>query len=123
MGAPAKVTLLPSEQLVAKATAATIVHDTKGRAIELKKPGVLAQFRLIEALGDSAKNEVYTRMVLPLIYVASIDGDLVAPATRKSEIEALIQRLDEEGIAAVVNGVNEHFGQQDPEKAKADLKN
>ena len=113
----------PSQQVLAKAAAAVTVHDSAGRAIELKKPVVLAQYRLIEILGDSAKNETYTRMVLPLIYVASVDGEPVTPMVKKSELEALIQRLDEHGIAAVMNGVAEHFGAQDPEKDKAALKN
>jgi hypothetical protein len=29
---------------------------------------------------------------------------------KKSELEALIQRLDAEGISAVIAGVQEHFG-------------
>ena len=113
----------PSDEVVAKAAATFTVHDSAGRAIVLKKAGVLAQFRLVEALGDTAKNEVYTRMCLPLIYVSEIDDEPVLPLARKSDIEALIQRLDEHGIAAVVAGVNEHFGQQDPEKDKAAVKN
>lgn len=113
----------PSAQVLAKARAEVVVHDSEGRSITLRKPGVLAQYRLVEALGDAAKNEVYTSMVLPLIYVWAIDDDHVPPATRKSQIEALIQRLDEHGIAAVVKGVQEHFGRVDPEKDKAELGN
>lgn len=113
----------PSAEIVAKALAVTEITDERGRVITLKKPGVLAQYRLIEILGDSAKNEVYMGMVLPLIFVSAIDGDAVAMPTNKREVEALIQRLDEEGVAAVVNGVQEHFGQTDPEKDKAALKN
>lgn len=113
----------PSAQLVAKAAATTECIDAAGRTITLKKPGVLAQFRLIEALGDTAKNEVYTSMVLPLIFVSAIDGDPVVPPTRKGEVEALIQRLDEDGIAAVVKAVQEHYGKSNPEADKATLKN
>lgn len=117
------ITDSPSAQVVAKAAAAVTVTDATGRTLTLKKPGVLAQYRLIEALGDTAKNEVYMRMVLPLIYIAEIDGDPVAPCTRKSEIEALIQRLDEAGIAAVMEGVSENYGQSDPEADRKNLKN
>lgn len=113
----------PTEQVIAKASAEVTVHDARGRAITLKKPGVLAQYRLIEMMGDSAKNEVYMSVVTPLIFVSAIDGDAVAMPANKREVEALIQRLDEEGVAAVVNGVQEHFGQTDPEKDKAALKN
>jgi len=121
----AKVTLnqTPTAQVIAKAAAAVTITDTRGRSITLKKPGVLAQFRLIEALGETAKNEVYVRMVMPLIYVAEVDGEPVPPPVRKSEIEALIQRMDEDGIAAVMEGVATHFGAPDPEAEKAAVKN
>lgn len=116
----AKVTLneTPSAQLVKKATAEVVVVDVRGRSITLKKPGVLAQFRLVEILGDAAKNEVYMGMVLPLIFIAAIDGELVPQPVNKLQVEGLIQRLDEDGINAVMAGVQEHFGRVDPEGSK-----
>lgn len=113
----------PSAQAVAKGNSELAVTDSKGRSIKLKKPGVLAQYRLIEALGESAKNEVYMGMVLPLIFVSEIDGDPVFLPTSKREIEALIQRLDEEGLEAVMLGVQENFKRADPDADKAALKN
>ena len=112
----------PTEQVIAKASAEVAVTDARGRTIRLKKPGVLAQYRLIEILGESAKNEVYVGMVLPLIYVCEIDGDQVAQPNTKREVDGLIQRLDEDGIAAVMNGVQSHFGSVDPEADQAALK-
>lgn len=117
-----KVTLNPSDQVIQQANAEVTVTDTRGRVFRLKKPGVLAQFRLIEALGETAKNEVYMGMVLPLIFVTAIDDDLVYQPRSKSEVEALIQQIDEDGIAAVMTGVQEHFGKSDPEADKAALK-
>lgn len=121
----AKVTInpTPTDEVIAKAKAEVIITDDKGRSIKLKKPGVLAQYRLIEVLGDSAKNEVYMGMVMPLIFVAEIDGEAVFSPAKKSEVEALIQRLDEEGIAAVMAGVQENFGKSDPAADQATLKN
>lgn len=116
------VTLNPTEQLVAAANASVDVSDARGRTITLRKPGVLAQFRLVEGLGDAAANTTYVGMVLPLIYVGAINGDAVAPLTTKRQAEALIQRLDEDGINAVMQGVQEHFGKQDLDAAKDDLK-
>jgi len=116
-----KLTLTPSEQVVAKA-ADIIVTDSAGRAIKLKKPGVLAQFRLVEIMGDTAKNQVYMGMVLPLIYVTAIDGEPVFQPTSKLQVEALIQRLDEHGIDAVMEGVNANFGALNPDADKEALK-
>lgn len=116
-----KMTLTPSEQVVAKAAEITVT-DSAGRVIKLKKPGVLAQFRLVEVMGETAKNQVYMGMVLPLIYVTAIDGDAVFQPTSKLQVEALIQRLDEHGIDAVMEGVNANFGAIDPEADKDALK-
>lgn len=113
----------PSEQLIAKASQEVEVTDAKGRKILLRKPGVLAQFRLVEALGDSAKNQTYVGMVLPLIFVASIDGVFVPPLEKKAHVEALISRLDDDGISAVMEAVQGNFAAADPEAAKEELKN
>jgi hypothetical protein len=113
----------PSVEVIAKATAEVTVTDARGRVITLKKPGVLAQFRLVEALGDSAKNDVYMGMVAPLIFVSAIDGDPVYQPSKKSEVEALIQQLDEDGLTAVMEKAREAFGNSDPEGDRAKLKN
>ena len=49
-------------------------------------------------------------MVMPLIFVISIDGEPVVTPATKDEIKALVARLDEDGIDAVMNGAQEHFG-------------
>ena len=116
------ITLKPSAEIVQKALAEVTVQAASGLNITLKKPGVLAQFRLIEALGDTAENRTYTSMVLPLIYVAAIDGDPVYPPNSKVEVEALIQRLDDDGLAAVAKGVQAHFSSSTPDQDKAALK-
>jgi hypothetical protein len=112
--AKAKVTLVetPSETLLKTAEQSVEVADAQGRRIMLKRPDVLAQFRLVEALGDTARNAVYMNMVMPTIFVSAIDGEPVARPNSKIEIEALIKRLDEDGILAVSQGVAKHFGAQ-----------
>lgn len=117
-----KVEITPSEQLVKSAQAEVTVTDGRGRVITLRKPGVLAQFRLVEAMGESASNSVYMSMILPLVYVASIDGDVVRTGSKR-EIEALIQRLDEDGVTTVMEKVRDTWGASDPEADKAALKN
>ena len=117
------VTIKPSDEVVEHAVKAIKVTDSKGRQITLQKPGVLAQYRLIEMLGDSARNQVYVGMVLPLMYVQAIDGEPTAKFSTKRELEAMIQTLDEEGISAVALGVQANFGTPDPEADKDQLKN
>jgi hypothetical protein len=113
----------PSAQLVAEALKETSVTDGRGRMITLKKPGVLAQFQIVKVMGETAKNEVYMAMIMPLLFISDIDGDAVHFPRTELEVDALIQRLDEDGVAAVMLKVQEVWGAPDPEKAKADLKN
>lgn len=117
------VTLKPTQEVLAKANEESTVVDALGRTIKIKKPGVLSQYRLIEALGDSAANSTYMNMVLPLIYVTAVDDLVVYQPKTKLEVEALIQQLDEDGIRAVVRYVRDKFGKSDPEQDKAELKN
>lgn len=100
----------PSEQATAKATQTFTVSDERKRKITLKKPSVLVQFDLIEALEETAKNDVYVAMTLPLLYVTEIDGDPVLPLINKMRIRALIHQLGEDGVNVVMTGVQEHFG-------------
>jgi hypothetical protein len=104
-----KVTInRPSDEVLKTANTEVSITDAKGRVITLRKPGVLAQYRLVEMIGDSAKNKAYMGMILPLLFVSTIDGNLTS-IVKKSELEALIQQLDEEGIKSVMEGVQEHF--------------
>lgn len=112
----------PTEQVLAKALAAVSVTDKMGRSITLKKPGILAQYRIVEVAGESAKNDVYMRMILPLIYVTEIDGDPITQPANKMQLEALIQRLDEHGVEAVLEGAVKNFGESNPDADKAAIK-
>jgi hypothetical protein len=111
-----------SQQIIEKALKETVITDGRGRKISLTTPGPLAQFRLIEAVGESAKNEVYMGMVLPLVFVSAIDGLPVPFPSTKAQLEALINRLDHDGIDAVMTAVNEMFGEQNPEADREALK-
>lgn len=105
----------PTQTVLRGAAQEFVVTDAGGRQLTLKKPDVLAQFDLIEALGDLAKNDVYRMMCIPAIYVVSIDG-IPAPApSNKVQMRALISRLGEEGFAAIRAGIAEHYPQSDDE--------
>ncbi len=117
------ITIKPTDQILAKANEESVITDSNGRVIKLKKPGILAQYRLVEALGDVAANAVYRNMVIPLIYVTEIDGMAVNPPKSKLQVEALVQQLDEAGIEAVMTHVQELYGATDPEQEKAAIKN
>jgi len=113
----------PSQELIANTVAAVVVTTAAGSKITLKKPGVLSQFRLVRMLGDAAKNQVYVGMVMPLTYIIEIDGHPVAFPNSEREIEALITRLDENGVTTVMEGVQAHFGGEDAEQVQEEIKN
>lgn len=101
----------PSQELTSNIAQEHVVTDSTGRRITLKKPGLLAQYRLVQILGgETASNQVYMNMVLPITFVVAIDGAPVPTPMRFAEIEALIQRLDEHGLQACVDGLQQHWG-------------
>lgn len=117
------VTETPSEALIQKADGAVIIDTPSGMTITLKKPGVLSQFRLVKMLGEAANNQVYFSMILPMTYITAIDGKALNYPNSEREIEALITRLDEDGVTAVMKGVQEHFADKTPEEVKEEIKN
>ncbi len=111
-------------ELMGHAAQEVVVTDAQGRKITLKKPGILAQYRLVEALGaERADNNRLYMMVMPLTYVAAIDGDPVVLPANYLQMEALIQRLDEAGLEAVMKGAEAHWGPADAEATRQALKN
>lgn len=119
-----KINRTPSEAIVQEANQTYEVKDARGRVITLKRAGILAQYRLVAALGDLAQNQTYMAMCFPLLCVAAIDGEPVMPPRTHTEIEALIQRLDDAGVAAIQEGIEAHFGDapQSEDEVKAELK-
>lgn len=114
----------PSIQVVKEAKREATITDARGRSIKLVRPGPLAQFKLVKLVGgETALNQVYMGMVMPLIFVQLIDGDVAPMPQTERELEALIERLGEDGIEAVMKGVVEHFDQADAAKVRADVKN
>ena len=100
----------PSQEIVDEAKKVVKLTTPAGRAISIQKPGVLSQFRLIEMVGgETAQNQVYMAMALPLFWVVELDGEKVYQPKTKRELEALIQRVEEDGISTVVDGITEHF--------------
>lgn len=119
---PERATATPSQEIVRSASDEFTIQDENGRSITLKKPGILAQYRLIEMMGDSAQNQVYMGMVLPILYVTAIGGDPVPAPAKKIQVEALISRLDDAGVTAVMAAINERFGAQSQDEDNEALK-
>jgi hypothetical protein len=112
----------PTEAAGAAQAAVTEVVDPRGRRLSLRRPGPLAEFRLVRMLEpEVARNGAYVDMLHDLLFVAAIDGAPVAPPQSERELEAFIVRLGNDGVAAVREGVDRVFdadAREDREAAK-----
>jgi hypothetical protein len=86
-----------------------IVADGRGRRITLKKPSARALCRLLEVLGDSARNQLYFAIVAPLMFIHDVDGIPVPLPETKNDLEILLDSLGQEGLRAVMQGLQQHF--------------
>jgi len=91
----------PSEAIVKQAALSEVIQ-AGGKTINIQKPGVLAQFRIVEIVGaKTAMNAVYMDMLMPVQWVTHIDGAEIPQPQTRLELDALIQRLGEEAIVAI----------------------
>ena len=116
-------TKTPTKEIVAGPSNTTETIDARGRVYSLRKPSVLSQYRLIEMVGGhAASNPVYMNMVMPLLYIDKIDDDNAINVSTKRELEALIKRLGDDGVEAVMMEVQKHWHPVDPDEAKDSIK-
>ncbi|WDZ97984.1 hypothetical protein Herbaro_09445 [Herbaspirillum sp. WKF16] len=120
-------TAAPGAEAPAKAASAPTsrpensVVDALGRVLVIEEPDIVAESRIIRALGDAAQNASYlTAYVMPAVMVSSIDGEPCAQPKTALEIEGAIKRVGRHGITAVLQYLNE---QVEAEAAKEDVKN
>ena len=100
----------PTDEAIKDATEIYEVTDKLGRILKIRKPGMLAQYRLVGMLGKAADSQVYLNMVMPLIYLYAIEDDSSIGISTVREMEGVIKRLGEEGVEALMEGVAKHFG-------------
>lgn len=78
------------------------VQDKAGRVIALRRLGVVEQLRLFKVLGpELAENRAYVGLARVAAAVAALDGIPVPFPAGEAGIEAVLERLGEDGVAAV----------------------
>ncbi len=98
----------PSESIVAAATAVQIVIDTEGRRLTIRRLTALDRLRLFKAAGPSlAQNAPWLGMALVASSVIAIDDVPIPPPSNEAQIEAMIGRLGDEGVAAVAQALQQ----------------
>jgi hypothetical protein len=106
----------PSATIIAAATGAPSVTDRLGRHLTLRRMTSLDKLRLFKAAGPVlAQNQPWLGMAMLACSVAEIDNVPVPAPTNEQQIESMVARLGDLGIAAVAEALN---GQ--PEVAQPD---
>lgn len=94
-----------------------------GMRLKIRKPRNVAQLRLISLVGaEDAKNQVYMSLVSPLLWIESIDDEPVGMLVSKRELEALFERVGDEGLTAIVEHIAKTI-QTDPKALEIEAKN
>jgi hypothetical protein len=92
----------PSARLIAAAQAAPDVTDTQGRRLTLRRLTALDKLRLFKAAGPVlAQNQPWLGMAILAASVVAIDDVPVPPPVNEAQVEALVGRLGDAGIAAI----------------------
>ena len=106
--------MTPSASIVAAAAVTETVTDSDGRRITVRKLSALDRLRLFKAAGPTlAQNQPWLGMALIASSVSAIDELPVPPPSNELQIEAVIGRLGDPGIAAVVQ-VLQQFAEPTP---------
>lgn len=90
--------------LIDKRTASVV--DSHGRTIKIKKLSALDRMRLFHAVGaEDSENRLFMSYASAAATVTELEGMAVTPIANQIQLSALMARLDEYGIEAVVKGI------------------
>ena len=99
--------MTPSEAIVASATSSQSVTDDHGRTLTFRRMTVLDKLRLFRAAGPQlSQNGPWLGIALLACSVTAIDDVPVPMPANEQQIEALVARLGDEGIAAAARALS-----------------
>lgn len=109
----------PTQQVVLDANATVFGTDARGRKIGAKRISMSVRRRVMKVLSaEAAGKPQYVGMVMLAASCESIEGEPVGSLDSELKIDALIDRLDDEGYAALST-----LQGQFAAKIQADVKN
>ncbi|MGD0186794.1 MAG: hypothetical protein ABSC25_16290 [Roseiarcus sp.] len=83
-----------------------IIVDSRGRSIKIKKLSAFDRMRLFKAVGaEDSENRLFMSYANAAAAVTELEGLPVAFPMNQIQLSALVQRLDEDGLEAVVKGL------------------
>jgi hypothetical protein len=99
-----------SQVIIGEANRATTTVDSKGRRLTLRHLTALDTLRLFKAAGPIlALNEPWLSMAGLAFAVLEIDGVPVPTPATEGQIEGLIDRLGDEGLAAIADVMKDAY--------------
>ena len=114
--------MTPSQSIVRDAIKTVTVIDGKGRSLTLRRLTALDTLRLFKAAGPIlAQNEPWLSMAGLAFSVLEIDGIPVPPPATEPQIESLIDRLGDEGLAAIADTVKVQLESPAPKSTVGNL--
>lgn len=91
----------PSSRLIAAAQSAMEVTDSQGHRLALRRLTALDKLRLFKAAGpELAHNQPWLGMAVLAASVSAIDDVPVPQPATEAQIESLVSRLGDHGLAA-----------------------
>jgi hypothetical protein len=79
-----------------------VITDKTGRRITLRRVGVLEQLRMVKALGSNlADNQPYMRVAILAAHAEMIDDIPLPFPVDEGGVEALLERLGDDGMTAL----------------------
>jgi hypothetical protein len=102
--------MTPSQAITHEANRAFSTVDAKGRRLSLRRLTALDTLRLFKAAGPIlAQNEPWLSMAGLAFSVLEIDGVPVPTPVTEAQIEGLIDRLGDDGLAAIANIIKDEY--------------
>lgn len=96
--------MVPSDTIINGGTKAPSVTDATGRRISLRRLNALDKLRLFKAAGPAlSENQFWLGMAVLACSVSAIDDVPVPTPVNEQQIEALVGRLGDVGIAAIAD--------------------
>ena len=94
--------MTPTAIHLAASNASETVRDSLGRNLTIRRHTALDKLRLFKAAGPMlAQNPLWLGMATLACAVTDLDGVPIPPPVNEAQIEALVSRLGDPGIAAI----------------------
>ena len=98
----------PTQSILQDAASTNITTDKNGRRLLLRRLTALDTLRLFKAAGPVlAQNEPWLSMAGLAFSVLEIDGVPIPAPTSEPQIESVIERLGDAGLAAIADTLND----------------